>query len=219
MRFDLLDATIFSLVTHGNINSPGTRWADNQRPHRDENDPEPSESEALLWRFFAHFANATVYSVESARREGTGVPPGANALDLPPYNNGNPPCTITYLGACLTGSDAAILQKYGWPLGTRYFPTPFAGKDDNEAVVAYTASPYHPGITHAEHAFWTLLMEGKRVGVVLDDITQAYNDGAQTEGMEHSAMPPNMLILLGDDMAKAKSVYGGSASQWWRLAQ
>lgn len=218
LRTDLLNATIFSLVTHGNVNSPGTRWADNQRPAIDENNP-PTESEALLWRFFAHYANVAVYSVESARREGTGVPPGANPLNLPPYNNGNPPCTITYLGACLTGSDAAILQKFAWPLGTRYLPTPIGGKDDNEAVVTYLASPWHPGISHAEHAFWTQLMAGEKVGDVLGEMTDAYNDGAQTEDFEHAALPANMLTILGDHNAKAKSVYGGNPGQWWRLAQ
>ena len=215
LRLDLLNATVVSLVSHGNVNSPGTRWADNQRPAIDENNP-PTESEALLWRFFAHFANAAVYSVEPARREGTGVPPSSNQVDLPPYNPGNPPCTITYLGACLTGSDATILQTFAWPVGTRYNPTPIGGKDDNEAVICYAISPKHPGITHAETKLWTLLMAGFTVGQAREQMATEYNINAELLG--YATIQPSDIIILGKSDSKAKGVYGGNELDWWRLA-
>jgi hypothetical protein len=62
-------------------------------------------------------------------------------------------------------------------------------------------------------------MAGEKVGDVLGEMTDAYNDGAQTEDFEHAALPANMLTILGDHNAKAKSVYGGNPGQWWRLAQ
>lgn len=218
LRIDLLDATTFSLVSHGNTNSPGTRWASNERPTGVENGPPPPDSTAAQWRFFAHFANADYYSVESARREGTQVLPGADPSTLPPYNFGNPPCTITYLGACFTGSDPTILQKYAWPLGTRYAPSPPDGDDDNEAVVAYLASPQHPGISEGEKAFWMQMMQGETVANSLEGIIGAYNNGITPE-LPYTEINAGSITYFGDGKAKAKGVYGGQGTYWWRKVQ
>ncbi|MCE2939126.1 MAG: hypothetical protein ACK5ZK_07250 [Armatimonadota bacterium] len=217
LRQDLLTATVFSIITHGNVGEPGTRFADNGRP-TDEADRIGLDPET--WRFYAHLANHSFYSVESARIQGTNVGGSANPTFLPPYNSGEPPCTMAYIGACLTGSDATILAKFTWPVGTRYIPEPPSGIDLNEALVGYKISVSFPGIALAEGAFWQLLMDGKTAVDTLDAILDCYAiggvgiNGAAVTG--HVSVDPDDVALLGDPLAKSKGVYGGELLDWWR---
>ena len=211
LRQDLQTSTVFSIVTHGLTGSPGTRWFDNNYI--------PSGPNPETWRFYAHLANDPVFSVQAARVEGTGVNESSDPADLPPYNPGEPPCTISYIGACLTGSEAPILGAYTWPPGTRYIPYPPGGKDDNEAVVAYAIIAWHPGLTYAEREFWRLLMQGYTVSETVTGMAEAYNLATE-EYSNHPSIVETDFVIHGDPLAKAKGVYLGlSKTDWWRLAQ
>lgn len=221
LRSDVKMSTIFSVQTHGSNGSnnfPGAKIVDNNHIPKRADDP---LGEA--WRFYALEIHAPFYSAESARIEAIGEGPTPSNDALPPYNDGEPVLTIAFVNSCHTGTTNAFKSALTWPLGTRYSPNP-PGGDENEAVVSFEPTAYFPESRYGELVFWQkLLQSGWTVDEARDAAVDEYNskvnqfnqlrdeDDDKSVQLEYTDM-----TLFGDFSAKAKSVYGGLPTQWWR---